>query len=65
MIVLFLGDSNSEELDTKSHSVGCVPFDGACHGDNGSQADCCPGMHCQKNDPKWAEGRCYYNPGKK
>ncbi|GAV07215.1 hypothetical protein RvY_17084 [Ramazzottius varieornatus] len=22
-------------------------------------------MYCQKNDPSWAEGRCFYNPGRK
>ncbi len=43
----------------------CVGHDRACVGANGSRGNCCPGMHCQKNDPSWAEGRCYYNPGKK
>lgn len=42
----------------------CVGHDGACTGANGSQGNCCGGMHCQKNDPSWREGRCYYNPGK-
>lgn len=42
----------------------CVGHDGNCHGANGSQGDCCGGMHCQKNDPSWAVGKCYYNPGK-
>lgn len=43
----------------------CAPFDGYCYGDNGSQANCCNGLYCQKNDPSWANGRCYYNPGRK
>jgi len=42
----------------------CVGHDGNCQGANGYQGNCCGGMHCQKNDPSWAEGRCYYNPGK-
>ncbi|GAV06142.1 hypothetical protein RvY_16173 [Ramazzottius varieornatus] len=37
------------------------PYEGA----NGSRGNCCGGMHCQKNDPSWAQGRCYYNPGRK
>ncbi|OQV21253.1 hypothetical protein BV898_04740 [Hypsibius exemplaris] len=43
----------------------CQGHDQSCSGANGSQGTCCNGMHCQKNDPSWAEGRCYYNAGKK
>ena len=43
----------------------CASFDGYCYGDNGSQANCCNGLFCQKNDPSWTNGRCYYNPGRK
>ncbi|UJR07502.1 hypothetical protein I4U23_011791 [Adineta vaga] len=42
----------------------CGGHDAECFGDNGAQATCCDGMHCQKNDPSWRNGRCYYNPGK-
>ncbi|GAV07199.1 hypothetical protein RvY_17070 [Ramazzottius varieornatus] len=43
----------------------CQGHDSTCRGDNGAQGDCCAGMYCQKNDPSWAEGRCFYNPGRK
>ncbi|GAV06143.1 hypothetical protein RvY_16174 [Ramazzottius varieornatus] len=43
----------------------CQGHDQPCEGANGSQGNCCGGMHCQKNDPSWAQGRCYYNPGRK
>ncbi|CAF1151183.1 unnamed protein product [Rotaria sordida] len=46
-------------------SEACGGHDSACVGTNGHQGSCCRGMHCQKNDPTWAYGRCYYNPGKK
>ncbi|XP_033210870.1 hainantoxin F5-22.36-like [Belonocnema kinseyi] len=45
-------------------SMACDGHDSPCSGDNGSQGSCCGGMHCQKNDPSWRQGRCYYNPGK-
>lgn len=43
--------------------ASAVGFDGACRGRNGCRGDCDNGLHCQKNDPSWEFGRCYYNPG--
>uniref|UniRef100_A0A914QSM2 Uncharacterized protein n=1 Tax=Panagrolaimus davidi TaxID=227884 RepID=A0A914QSM2_9BILA len=54
IVAVFIGQSQIE---------ACVGHDGACTGDNGSQGNCCGGMLCQKNDPSWREGRCYYRPG--
>ena len=38
----------------------CLAHDLPCTGNNGDQADCCPGLYCYKPNPNWAEGRCYY-----
>ena len=42
-------------------AASCVSFDGACTGDHGSSGNCCAPYYCHKNDPTWAQGRCY-NP---
>ena len=37
--------------------------DQACVGVHGTQGNCCIGTYCHKNDPSWAEGRCYFLQG--
>ena len=67
MFAIFADISEASPRRDRRHLInkrGCDGFDSACYGDNGSQGSCCGGMHCQKNDPSWAQGRCYYNPGK-
>lgn len=51
-------------FSSSDSATACQGHDSPCVGANGSQGNCCGGMHCQKNDPTWARGRCYYNPGK-
>lgn len=51
---------NSDSLTPYDiYNMGCIRHDGRCYSDHGKQGQCCGGTYCHKNDPAWAEGRCY------
>lgn len=44
-----------------NEAAACGAHDSPCLTDtNDAQGDCCEGTICHKNDPTWAQGRCYY-----